>query len=65
MPEANDNKAHKWATKIREMGYAVIVWSPEELKNVDPKNMEELSVQYGHEVLADLCCGFDAEEEEE
>lgn len=44
----------EWMKMIREMqndGYAVIVWTPEELMDVSPGWVEERSISYAHEYL--------------
>lgn len=44
----------EWKKVLREMrneGYAVIVWTPEELGNVDPEWVEDCSISYGNEYL--------------
>ena len=46
----------EWTEMLREMrseGYAVIVWTPEELKDLLPKWVEDASVEYGNEYLID------------
>ena len=43
-----------WKEVLREMrneGYAVIVWTPEELGDVDPGWVEDASISYGNEYL--------------
>lgn len=42
---------------IRELadeGYAVILWTPQELNGVDARRVEDRSIELGHEVIADL-----------
>lgn len=44
----------EWMTAVYEMrdaGYAVIVWTPEELKDAEPGWVEEMSISYGWEYL--------------
>lgn len=44
----------EWVDMLKEMrheGYAVIVWTPEELGDVDPDWVEDASITYGHEYL--------------
>lgn len=36
---------------LQHEGHAVIVWTPEELQNTDPRWVEECSISYGHEYL--------------
>ena len=37
--------------KLRGEGYAVILWTPEELKGMDSVAMEDLSISYGHDLI--------------
>lgn len=37
--------------EMRDAGYAVIVWTPEELQGVAPDYVEERSIELGHEVI--------------
>lgn len=37
--------------ELRNEGYAVIVWSPEELGSTDPDFMQDRSIEFGHSVL--------------
>jgi hypothetical protein len=44
----------EWLQTLREMrseGYAVIVWTPEELGDTDPDWVEDCSISYGSEYL--------------
>ena len=44
----------EWKKVLREMrneGYAVIVWTPEELGTTDPEWVEDCSISYGNEYL--------------
>jgi hypothetical protein len=44
----------EWMDVMKEMwneGYAVIVWTPEELGGVDPDWVMDCSISYGHEYL--------------
>lgn len=44
----------EWMKMIREMqndGYAVIVWTPDELMDASPGWVEERSIAYGYEYL--------------
>jgi hypothetical protein len=38
---------------LRAAGYAVIIWTPEELGEVAPEFVEEMSISYGNENLID------------
>ena len=43
-----------WIDAIREMrgdGYAVIVWTPDEMGDANPHWVEDCSISYGHEYL--------------
>lgn len=35
-------------------GYAVIVWTPEELGDVPARLIEDRSIEYGSQIIADL-----------
>jgi len=44
----------EWVKALREMrseGYAVIVWTPEELGETNPTWVEDCSISYGSEYL--------------
>lgn len=44
----------EWAKALNEMrndGYAVIVWTPEELGDADPRKVEDFSISYGWDYL--------------
>lgn len=46
----------EWKKAIKEMrdeGYAVIVWTPEELGDTDPDWVMDASISYGNEYLID------------
>ncbi len=53
----------KSISQLRHAGYAVIVWSPKELGGVDPRRVEDRSIELGWEVIADL--GGPAPDDEE
>jgi len=40
--------------KLRQAGYAVTVWSPEELEGVNPRDLEEASNEYVCNFFANL-----------
>lgn len=40
--------------KLRQAGFAVVVWSPSELAGVTPRVIEEHAVQHGDEAIEDL-----------
>lgn len=37
--------------QLRDEGYAVIVWTPEELGDADPSHVEDRSIELGHDVI--------------
>lgn len=39
---------------LRAEGFAVIIWTPEELKAANPRRVEDRSVELGWEVIEDL-----------
>lgn len=41
--------------ELRDNGYAVIVWSPEELGTCSISNLENLSIERGWEVIEQEC----------
>ena len=45
---------------LRSDGYAVIVWSPEELDEVSARLVENRSIELGHQIIDDLTegCGI-------
>lgn len=49
----NDEQISAIASLSRE-GYAVIVWTPEELGNVSARLVENRSIELGHEIINDL-----------
>lgn len=40
--------------KLRHKGFAVIIWTPEELAGVKPRHVEDRSVELGWQVIEDL-----------
>jgi hypothetical protein len=40
--------------QLRAQGYAVIVWTPEELRGVDPARVEDRSVELGNDIIDTL-----------
>jgi cytosine/adenosine deaminase-related metal-dependent hydrolase len=36
---------------LRSEGYAVVFWTPHELRGVDPELVEDMSIQYGNDVI--------------
>jgi len=49
---------------LQKAGFAVIVWSPEELRGVDPEDVEERSIELGSEVIDFMTDEEDEEDEE-
>ena len=39
---------------LRSDGYAVIVWTPEELDEVSARLVEDRSIELGHQIIDDL-----------
>lgn len=44
---------------LRNRGFAVIIWNPDELQDVDPSYMEGLSVEKGWDIIETLCGAAD------
>ncbi len=40
--------------ELRHTGFAVIVWTPGELKGANPRKVEERSIELGWDVIDDL-----------
>ena len=40
--------------ELRHCGYAVIVWTPEELGEANPRRVEDRSVELGWDIITDL-----------
>jgi hypothetical protein len=38
--------------KLRRKGYAVIVWTPDELGSADPERVEDRSIELGWDIIA-------------
>ena len=47
-------KETKAVAALRNRGYAVIIWTPEEIGTVNPRRLEDRSVELGWEVIEDL-----------
>ncbi len=47
----------KTLASLSSDGYAVIVWTPEELGNVSAALVENRSIELGHEIINDLTEG--------
>ena len=48
---------------LRDAGYAVIVWTPEELGSAAPHRVEDRSIELGWDIIE--CLRTDDEEEED
>ena len=44
----------KTLRQLRHEGYAVIVWTPEELKDAPASHVEDRSIELGHDIISDL-----------
>ena len=45
---------NKTIQQLRAEGYAIILWTPEELEGVAPKHVEDRSVELGWEIIEAL-----------
>lgn len=45
---------HEAISDLRQRGFAVIVWTPAELDEANPLEVEDHSIAFGHSLLADL-----------
>lgn len=55
MPRLNMTKAEQAAiASLRHKGFAVIVWTPEELEDANPRKVEDRSIELGWDVIACL-----------
>ena len=52
----NNEQMSALASLSRE-GYAVIVWTPEELGNASASKVEDRSIELGHQIIDDLTEG--------
>lgn len=48
VPSRSENEAIR---ALRDRGFAVIVWNPKELKNADPNDVEDRSIELGWDVI--------------
>jgi len=48
------NRSNMTVRELRDKGYAVIIWTPEEVKNCSIKDLEDLSIERGWEVIEQL-----------
>jgi hypothetical protein len=44
----------KAVQELRSAGWAVILWTPKELRNASPGRVEDRSIELGHQVIEDL-----------
>lgn len=42
---------HEFIRSLRSRGFAVIIWSPEELGNASAKLMQTASIELGYEII--------------
>lgn len=47
------NEQLKVLRELASEGYAVIVWTPKELKDIDPQYVEDRSIEFGHQIIED------------
>ena len=48
------NRSNMTVRELREEGYAVIIWTPEEVKNTPIRVLEDLTIERGWEVIEQL-----------
>lgn len=53
-PEQMSELEHNMVNGLRSRGFAVIVWTPEELKDADPDHVQDRSIEFGWDVIRDL-----------
>lgn len=39
---------------LRHSGHAVIIWTPQELQGVNPRKVEDRSIELGYDIIEDL-----------
>ena len=44
----------KTIEELQSEGYAVIIWTPEELGEANPRRVEDRSVELGWDIISDL-----------
>lgn len=44
----------KWMRNMRDRGFCVVVFTPEELEGVDPEVLDDVLTTYGLEAIEDL-----------
>lgn len=52
--ETNMDEVVKHVRALLEMGCAVVVFTPEELKDVDPDKVQDRLIELGNEVINDM-----------
>lgn len=52
--ETNMEEVLKHVRVLEEMGCAVVVFTPEELKDVDPDKVQDRLIELGNEVINDM-----------
>ena len=52
--ETNMQEVVKHVRALEEMGCAVVVFVPEELRDVDPDKVQDRLIELGHEVINDM-----------
>ena len=52
--ETNMQEVIKHVRALEEMGCAVVVFVPEELRDVDPDKVQDRLIELGHEVINDM-----------
>lgn len=50
---------------LRDRGFAVIYWTPEELHGADPRDVEEWGIAAGHDIINTLRTDNENDSEEE
>jgi ATP-dependent Clp protease adapter protein ClpS len=50
----NQTEVVEIMNRLHAAGYAVIVWTPDELEGVDPDEVEERSIEFGWAVIDSL-----------
>ena len=48
------NRSNMTVRELRDKGYAVIIWTPEEIENTPINVLEDLSIERGWEVIEQL-----------
>jgi hypothetical protein len=45
------NEQQNVIRELTHQGYAVIIWTPEELGNASVKDIQDLSIELGHDII--------------